>query len=94
MFRFNGIVLIAGLGVFTLAGGPALALTPPKAGAGPSLVVLMMDEEDMEVERDLEPDEVPKTKSGGEMVPVPDRAETSGGDVEDEEVKHDLETGD
>jgi hypothetical protein len=99
MFRFNRTVLIAGfvatggLGVFALSGSSALAFGPQPAVSGLSLVVPIMDEEDSAIEKDLEPDEVPKTKSGGEMIPVPDRASTDGDDVEDEELKRDLETG-
>lgn len=94
MFRLNGMVLIGGLATLAIAGGPALAL-PTHDLKAPSLVVPVQDEEDMAVERDLEPDEVPATKSGGEMMPAPDRAETkSGGNVEDEELQRDLETGD
>jgi hypothetical protein len=55
--------------------------------------VPVTDEEDSAIEKDLEPDEVPKTKSGAEMIPVPDRARTDGGNVEEEELKRDLETG-
>lgn len=99
MFRFIRTVLIAGLvatgglGVFALSGSSALAFGPQPAVSGLSLVVPVMDEEDSAIEKDLEPDEVPKTKSGGEMIPVPDRARTDGGDVEDEELQRDLETG-
>jgi hypothetical protein len=99
MFRLNRTVLIAGLvatgglGAFALFGSSALAFGPQPAVSGPSLVVPVMDEEDSAIEKDLEPDEVPKTKSGGEMIPVPDRARTDGGNVEEEELKRDLETG-
>ncbi len=92
MFRLNGMAWI-GLAALAVAGGPALAL-PAQNMKAPSLVVPVQDVEDMEVERDLEPDEVPTTKSGEEMVPAPDREKTMGSDVEDEEVTHDLETGD
>ncbi|WP_159079810.1 hypothetical protein [Methyloceanibacter sp. wino2] len=94
MSRLNGLAWI-GLAALAVAGGPALALPTHDLNA-PSLVLPVQDEEDMEVERDLEPDEVPTTKSGGEMMPPPDRAETksSGGNVEDEELQRDLETGD
>ena len=92
MPRLNAVAWI-GLAALAVAAGPALAL-PGHNVKAPSLVVPVQDVEDMEVERDLEPDEVPTTKSGEEMVPAPDRAKTTGGDLEDEEVKHDLETGD
>jgi len=92
MSRNNGMVWIAGLAGIALAGAPAFAMTPKPLGASPSLVLPVMDEEDKTVEEDLRPDEVPTTKSGREMVPAPERAE--GGNVEDEEVKRDLETGD
>lgn len=92
MPRLNAVAWI-GLAALAVTAGPALAL-PTHDLKAPSLVLTVQDEEDMAVERDLEPDEVPATKSGEEMVPAPDRAKTTGGDVEDEEVKHDLETGD
>ncbi len=100
MFRFNRIALIAGLivtgglGIFALSGSSTLAIGLQPAGSSPPLFVPVMDEEDSAVQKDLEPDEVPKTKSGGEMVPVPDRARTDGGNLEQEELKRDLETGD
>ena len=95
MFRLNGMVLIGGLATLAIAGGPASAL-PTHDLKAPSLVLPVQDEEDMEVQRDLEPDEVPATKSGGEMMPAPDRAKATGGggNVEDEELQRDLETGD
>ncbi|BAQ16411.1 hypothetical protein GL4_0951 [Methyloceanibacter caenitepidi] len=83
-----------GVAALAIAAGPAFAL-PTHDLKAPSLVVPVQDEEDMEVQRDLEPDEVPATKSGGEMMPAPDRAKTTGGgNVEDEELQRDLETGD
>ena len=106
MFRLDGIAMTAGfvatsalivtgvIGIVALWGNPALAFGPQPAVSGPSLVVPVMDEEDSAVQRDLEPDEMPKTKSGGEMVPVPDRARTDADNVEQEELKRDLETGD
>lgn len=99
MPRLNGLAWIgfawAGLAALAVAGGPALAL-PTHDLKAPSLVVPVQDEENMAVEEDLEPDEVPATKSGGEMMPAPDRAEgkSGGGNVEDEELQRDLETGD
>lgn len=105
MSRFAGMIVLAGLTATAGAIAPASAL--PLGPLNPlhafealqplepdtTLFWLASDEEDRAVERDLEPDEVPMTKSGGEMVPIPRRAEPSGSDVEDEEVKHDLETG-
>ena len=92
MFRFKGIAWSAGIGIFALAASPALAISPQHAGPSPSLIVPVMDEEDAEVERDLETDQAPKTKSGRDMVPAPDRADSDGGNVEQEELKRDLET--
>jgi len=88
-----GVVAAGSLSSLALAGGPALAITPQPAASIPTLVVPVMDEEDLAVEKDLEPDQVPETKSGQEMMSVPDRADTTSGDVEDEELKRDLETG-
>jgi hypothetical protein len=91
MARLNTLAWM-GLAALALATGPAMALPTHDA---PSLIVPVQDAEDMEVQRDLEPDEVPATKSGGEMVPAPDRAkDMGGGNVEDEELQRDLETGD
>ncbi|MDJ0513235.1 MAG: hypothetical protein QNJ62_07295 [Methyloceanibacter sp.] len=92
--RIAGLVAAGALSSLAFAGSPALAITLQPAGSVPTLVVPVMDQEDMEVKRDLEPDQVPETKSGGEMVPVPDRADSISSNVEDEELKRDLETGD
>ncbi|WP_141701073.1 hypothetical protein [Methyloceanibacter methanicus] len=101
MCRLNGMVWIAGpaalalgLAAFALAGGPAVALTPHSLDSGASLVLPVTDQEDLSVEEDLVPDEVPapKTKSGEEMMPAPERPDT-GGDMEDSAIEKDLETG-
>jgi hypothetical protein len=92
MARLNTLAWM-GLAALAVATGPAMAL-PTHDVKAPSLIVPVQDVEDMEVQRDLEPDEVPATKSG-EMVPAPDRAkDMGGGNVEDEELQRDLETGD
>jgi hypothetical protein len=93
MARLNTLAWM-GLAALAVTTGPAMAL-PTHDVKAPSLIVPVQDVEDMEVQRDLEPDEVPATKSGGEMVPAPDRAkDMGGGNVEDEELQRDLETGD
>jgi hypothetical protein len=69
--------------------GPAKALAPLALDAAPSLVVPVMDEEDLAVEEDLRPDEVPLGAGEGEtthdwMMP-PEEGEDSG-DIEDEMI--------
>lgn len=95
MRRSNGMVWIAGLAALAVAGGPAAALTPSAMPAGPSWVLPVMDQENLSVEEDLEPSQVPEAmkESGEGMAPAPERSE-AGGNIEDEEIKRDLETGD
>jgi len=94
MCRLNGMVWIAGLAAFALAGGPALALTPQSLEPSASLVLPVTDQEDLSVEEDMVPDEVPDTMkdSGEKMMPAPDRPGAAG-DMEDSAIKKDLETG-
>ena len=96
MRHWNEKVWIAGLAAFGLACGPALALSPHAIDPGSSLVVSVMDQEDQSVEEDLVPDEVPDDmkKSQDRMEPAPEPKGEDSGDIEDETVKHDLETGD
>ncbi len=91
--RIAALVAAGALSSFALAGSPALAMKLQPAVSVPTFVVPVMDEEDLQVDRDLRPDEVPETKSGEKMVPAPDRADSMGSNVEDEELKRDLETG-
>jgi hypothetical protein len=53
-----------------------------------------MDQEDLSVEEDMEPGEVPGAMkdSGEKAMPAPDRRGVAG-DMEDDAVKKDLETG-
>ena len=94
MRRFNGMVWIAGLAALALAGGPAAALTPHSLESGASMVRPVMDQEDLSVEEDMEPGEVPGAMkdSGDKAMPAPDRRGVAG-DMEDDAVKKDLETG-
>lgn len=94
MRRFNGMVWIAGIAAIALAGGPAAALTPHSLESGASMVRPVMDQEDLSVEEDMEPGEVPGAMkdSGEKAMPAPDRRGVAG-DMEDDAVKKDLETG-
>lgn len=96
MRHWNEKVWIAGLAAFGLAGTPALALTPHAIDPGSSLVMPVVDQEDLSVEEDLAPDEVPDDmkKSEDRIEPAPETKGEDAGDIEDETVKEDLETGD
>lgn len=93
MFRLRGIALIGGAAALSVVGGSALALPGHQSEIGPSIVWPVADEENEAIDRDLETDEVPTTKSGGQMIPAPDRAESDSSDIEDKELKRDLDTG-
>lgn len=91
--RLAGIAAIAG--VTALAGGPASALPLHISQNAPSLVWPVMDEEDRALREDLETGDVPAAPQAEERaVPAPDRAEPSGGNIEDEELKREMEAGD
>ncbi|GFO82850.1 hypothetical protein [Methyloceanibacter sp.] len=96
MRHWNEKVWIVGLAAFGLIGSPALALSPHAIDPGSSWVVPVMDQEDLSVEEDLVPDEVPDgmKKSEDRMEPAPEPKGEDAGDIEDETLKHDLETGD
>lgn len=95
--RLAGIAAIAGVTALAggLAGGPASALPPHISQSAPSLVWPVMDEEDRALREDLETGEVPAAPQAEERAaPAPDRAEPSGGNIEDEELKREMEAGD
>ena len=69
--------------------GPALAMAPHSLDAGRSLVVPVMDQEDLSVEEDLVPDEVPDSEreAAGQDVPMPEQKSGGDGDIEDQTIK-------
>jgi hypothetical protein len=79
---------------FVAAYGPAKAVSPPSLEAATTLMVPVVDQEDLSVEEDLRPDEEPEALMGEEpkkemMPPPPAESESqsgSGANIEDEMI--------
>jgi hypothetical protein len=73
---------------FVALGGPAMAASPLSFGDGTARLILVQDEEDMAVEKDLRPDEVPEATEGEPMMEpkMEEEGESGGGDMEDKMI--------
>jgi len=71
---------------FVALGGHANAASPLALDGNEPLIMLAMDDEDMAVEEDLRPDDVPAMEDEGEPMMEPKMEESEGGNMEDEMI--------
>lgn len=85
-----GAAFVLGSALFAC---PAYALSPSSLSGGSSLIVPAGNVENEEIMRDMRPDEMPEAK-GSKKEEAPAASKEGGsGDVEDETLWRDLETG-
>jgi len=88
--KFSAAFVLGG----ALLASPAYALSPLSLNGGPSFVVPVADEEDEEIMRDMRPDEMPQDAEEGKEEGAHEAGkESDSGDVEEETLYRDLETG-